>query len=143
MGVLRSVSGILGGASGSGFYNFTGSNLSVYSAARALTLAGTANSKIACLGDSTVAGAVSNGSPLGNNAQSLSWPTLLQGLLSNSSWQSIWGDRNILSQSASINAFDNRQSDSASFGTTGQDGLGGVILTANASADGIVFTPTS
>src|SRR5215471_9081595 len=90
----------------SGFYNFTGANLSNWQRALAAQRRGTSNAIIGCLGDSTVAGQGAASNELASNAKSLSWPTQLANLIPGGSWSSVWGDNNVIASAGNLHAFD-------------------------------------
>jgi lysophospholipase L1-like esterase len=92
----------------SGFYNFTGANLSNWQRALAAQRRGTSNAIIGCLGDSTVAGQGAASNELASNAKSLSWPTQLANLIPGGSWSSVWGDNNVIASAGNLHAFDAR-----------------------------------
>jgi len=128
----------------SGFHNFTGSNLSNWSAALAAQQRGASNAIIGCLGDSTVAGQGAAGNELASNAKSLSWPTQLANLIPGGSWSSVWGDNNIVASAGIIHAFDARLSRAGwTIRNTKSNTLCGGFFHGLPSAAAHSFTPTN
>jgi lysophospholipase L1-like esterase len=128
-----------------GFYNFTGFNLSNWQAALAAQRRGASNAIIGCLGDSTVAGQGASYNELASNAKSLSWPTQLATLIPNGSWSSVWGDNNVIAASGDLHAFDARLNRSGwTVNNTRASGtLCGKFFHGTPSASSHSFTPTN
>ena len=134
----------LGGAGNTptppGYYNFTGSNLPIYSAAVAATQAGTSNTKVIINGDSTVAGYGSN--TAGDPFVALSAPSVLSGLIgfATSNWAYWTSHANGASQLAhdARMVFTGSWQSSSSFNV-----LGGRPVISGATNDFFTFTPTN
>lgn len=143
---------LLGGArlpSVPGFYNFTGSNLSVWNTALAAQQAGTADAIISAVGNSTTAGVGAANSGFTGNPKSKSWPAQLAGLISGGKSDNIFSD-NRTTQQAGAGAFpifDTRVAFSGGISVTTTAGvtfdtLGGNLLTLS-SAGTLSFTPAN
>jgi lysophospholipase L1-like esterase len=128
-----------------GFYNFTGSNLTNWQRASAAQQRGEANAIIGCLGDSTVAGQGAASNELASNAKSLSWPTQLARLIPNGSWSSMWGDNNVSAAAGDLHAFDARihRAGWAISNTRASGTLCGGSFQGHPSAVSHSFTPTN
>lgn len=141
--IIRLQTAIIGGVARPGFYNFTGANLSNWSAALAAQIAGTSDAIVGSVGNSTTAGQGSTGNGTASNAKSQSYPTQLANLV-NGSWGSSFSDNNVTAVGGSVFSFDTRLATTnwvADAATGGGTAEGGFIKSVSPNTDALSFTP--
>lgn len=126
--------------------NFTNSSLPIYRAARNATNAGSGNTRVCFVGDSTTGGAGAGGANGVTNGVASSFPTQLAALVPHASWSSFFADHNSFgSNSVALSTFDARINEGSYNVITGSDPTtaGGYLLFDSAGSTQFTFTPTN
>lgn len=123
-----------------GLYNIKPTNMRHWRKSVANVIAGVADAKIACIGDSTTYGAGSTGSGT-NNFRAGSWPTRLAALLSAIGIPAVQGSGNWNGSINPVSNGDPRWSLGAGWTQNGTATLGGPLIMNTTTTNVLSFTP--